>query len=344
MADYIAQHSATYPSECETGLHNKVRVCPGCTKPNGCTVVTCNKCQRSIAEVAVTTTPNLFTAFILGIHSEPRFPLTISLRDETKDVIVFDDPLACAPLHFCAVPTEVLIPDWRYLLLRPREGLDVSNRLVAACHRAAKEQFISDREWCGSLLSTSSFDMQDMIMGYNYPPSQNQLHLQYIMPLLMPHQYMMFKKGVHFTRQRFFPVDFVHRCLEKLMKVRANLTLNDIEGPIEALLGILRDRCEVDYDGMHRALMTAVEKNYHKYENWKPANFSGIYTANGDSGVYEDFVDGSKKVVSAQAMYDKDKAALQNFGRSDDCSQPSLGYYSYYRGIGDLDTSFIRLR
>lgn len=45
-------------------------------------------------------------------------------------------------------------------------------------------------------------------------PSQYQLHLQVILPPFMPVHWDMFKKGVHFTKGRFVPVEFILPALE----------------------------------------------------------------------------------------------------------------------------------
>ena len=45
-----------------------------------------------------------------------------------------------------------------------------------------------------------------MIVGLNFPPSQYQLHLQFMLPPLMPFHWKLYKEGVHFTPGRFFPL------------------------------------------------------------------------------------------------------------------------------------------
>jgi hypothetical protein len=50
------------------------------------------------------------------------FPLIISVRQVSDSILVFDDLLRLTPCHLNAIPTSCYCPDWRYLLLKPREG------------------------------------------------------------------------------------------------------------------------------------------------------------------------------------------------------------------------------
>ena len=48
-------------------------------------------------------------AFIFGVD-KTGFPLKISMRLETRDIMVFDDPLAITRAHVLSVPTDVYCP------------------------------------------------------------------------------------------------------------------------------------------------------------------------------------------------------------------------------------------
>lgn len=348
IAEYIAKRAGTPQAAlAQSVLLNKVRVCPACGKPNGFTLATCNGCQRDLSAVGTSFTNNLFSAFMLGIEREPRFPLTLSLRAETDRLMVFDDPLALSPMHFCAVPTTAFIPDWRYLTLRPRDGLAVSQELVQACNRAAEAQFLSDPMWCSSLLAPGAFDVKDMIMGYNYPPSQGQLHLQYMLPLLMPHQYMMFLRGVHYTVKRFFPLAFVESCLRELVERGDHLDAADLERPVEAFLDVLRAKCGVHYYEEHEAFLERVGRQQQQLANWKRESFGGVARlgdgAKADELSFEPFDEageGRRTPATESAVYEREKRILQNYGRSRGDGTPSMGYYTYAKQLEDLDMSF----
>lgn len=348
--DEYAQRYATGSNaeKCKAALFNKVKVCPVCGKPNGFTLATCNKCQKDLTAVEVSATPNLFTAFVLGIEKGPSFPLKISMRKETEEVMVFDDPLALSPLHFCAVPTTAFVPDWRCLLLRPSEGLRLSRLLVESCHAVSKEQFLGDPEWRASLMAADDFSPEEeMIMGYNYPPSQNQLHIQYMLPLLMPHQYMMFVRGVHFTYQRFFPVPYVEACLKALTEKKACVSPQELNLPIDAFVQLLREKCDVDYDAVHRRFMENVGKGHAKYARWSEDHFGGIYRrsdAKEGELLFEAFnSEATPQPVAEHAVFEQEKSVLQNYGKSADPAVPGMGYYSSAKTLEQLDFSFVGL-
>lgn len=53
-----------------------------------------------------------------------------------------------------------------------------------------------------------------LCVGCNYPPSQYQLHLQFMLPPFLPYHYRLYLDGVHFTHERFFPVEYLKKVLE----------------------------------------------------------------------------------------------------------------------------------
>ena len=87
---------------------NKVRKCPACGKPNAYTLGRCNACGEDLSEVEVGFTSNVFTGFVFGAAKGP-FPLTISVRAQTEDTLVFDDILSLSPCHINSIPTDVYV-------------------------------------------------------------------------------------------------------------------------------------------------------------------------------------------------------------------------------------------
>ena len=79
-----------------------------------------------------------------------RFPYDIAVRLQTKELLVFDDPLALSPCHFCAIPTTCWCADWRLLLRAPKEGLALLTQLEEAAWRCMEEQFLSSAAWCAA--------------------------------------------------------------------------------------------------------------------------------------------------------------------------------------------------
>ena len=170
-------------------LYNKVRVCPACSKPNGFTLKACNSCGNDISKQELSKTLNVFAGFMLGI-GKSTFPLTISIRNETPSMLVLDDLLALSPIHVNVIPMKKFIPDWRYLLRRPEEGIAVVEAMKAAAVETISKEFLTQKEFLKSFTKLGSEDHPalvfnpdtDLSMGFNFPPSQNQLHLQCIFP------------------------------------------------------------------------------------------------------------------------------------------------------------------
>ena len=337
-------------------LFNTVKMCPSCGKPNGHTLRQCNKCRSSLANVSLSETPNLFTGFMPGIESGGRFPLKISLRHEDEATMVFDDPLSLSPLHFCAVPTQVVIPDWRFLTLQPERGLWVHRSLLSACHVVARRDFFDDAAWCTSLLRdpTAANWEWHMVAGYNYPPSQNQLHIQYMSPALMPHQHMMFLRGVHFTHMRFFPIDYVATCLERLAAAKTCCTHADLQLPMEDFVVLLERRCGVAYTPLYAAFLEKVAASYALWANWSKEKFAGEYVCLDAEGgaegraIFHSFgtfsyasTEVTEEVQSEQAVFDQEKKSLENYGVASNVVERSIGFYTFSKALGELDVSFL---
>lgn len=350
VGEYAADASNRAVRHAADALNNSVKVCPRCGKPNGFTLATCNKCQADLSAVGLSATPNLFTAFMLGIERGPSFPLRVSLRAESDEVLVFDDPLALSPLHFCAIPTTVFIPDWRYLTLLPQRGHAVLRQLTAACHEATREQFLANDAWRASVLreAATPFDPEaHMLIGLNYPPSQNQLHIQYILPAMMPHQYMMFLRGVHFTPRRFFPLAYVEDCLAQLHQRGARVTMEEVQSlDVDQFITLLQSRCGVDYDAHHAAFMEKADTLHHIFANWGEGSFAGrTHIAESKEGMveFEAFDGAAEKSLEEDehVAFEREKRVLHNYGVSADPSIPAMGYYSHAKPLSAIDFSFL---
>lgn len=128
---------------------------------------------------------------------------TISVRHQCSEFLVFDDLLRLSACHLNVIPTNFYCPDWRYLLGHPQQGsssfIEVLNEnlgirtlelMHSKCWEVTKTQFLSNKSW-----RTQNFKKPDvtedelkqgLIVGCNYPPSQFQLHLQFMYELLQP--------------------------------------------------------------------------------------------------------------------------------------------------------------
>ena len=195
-------------------LKNKVRKCAACQKPNAFTLATCNACGHDLSKTELSYTNNVFSGFAFGIEKGP-FPFTVSLRHQDVDFLVLDDLLGLTPCHFNAVPTSLYLADWRYLLRNPMRGRALIEQLYARCVDVLRTQFLANGEWRRSVFRDDAASLSDDELvrmagcGFNYPPSQYQLHLQFAMPPLLPAQFELYERGVHFTHMRFFPLSYV---------------------------------------------------------------------------------------------------------------------------------------
>lgn len=362
VEEYIALHTdAATPTPAASPLVssmllNKVKKCQSCGKPNGFTLVTCNQCGSSLAATAVSFTPNVFMGFTFGIGKAP-FPLTISIRAQSTDILVFDDLLALSPLHLNAIPTTQFIPDWRYLLRRPREGLAVIDALLAQCQSVANEQFLSDgSEWKRAFVRSSSSSPFEasahMCYGFNYPPSQSQLHLQYICPNVMPFQYAQFLNGVHFTVGRFFPFTYVRRCLELLIRSGAATPADDgVTIPVDllgddtdvsAIIRYFSDVHQHDYLAAHALYCKRFADLAEEYSNWDQQWFEGrVVPVGGGAGIVLATESSAASVTEARVDVSEvaasDKLLLQSYGRPYAATgRPTGSYYAFPKTPGDI--------
>ncbi len=81
-------------------------------------------------------------------------------------------------------------------------------------------------------------------------PSQFQLHLQVILPPFLPAHWDMFQKGVHFTRGRFVPLEFLVPALSELSQVQHPFLQDARDRPLEDVFDAARSR-GIDYDAVH---------------------------------------------------------------------------------------------
>ena len=200
-------------------LRNVVRKCAHCGKANGFTMAECNNCNTPFpSDHPRTHTENVFMGFVYGIARTDAFPLSISIRKQTPELLVFDDPLALTPCHLNVIPTRSWVPDWRILLRNPREGLQLVNTLEESAWSCVASQFLSDATWCQKMLKTGrpaypEILRHHIVCGCNCPPSQFQLHIQYFLLPWIPGQYKMMMDGHHLPAGRWFPLEYIKRVL-----------------------------------------------------------------------------------------------------------------------------------
>ena len=360
VEDFMAHHThgaAGVPADVlRRQLLNKVKKCPACGKPNAYTLDTCNGCGQDLSATPLSHTNNVFTGFIFGVKKGP-FPFTISLRAQTPRVLVFDDLLALAPCHVNAIPTDAYIPDIRVLFAHPRRGLALVERLHDAVWGVAEAQFLANAAYRKKIMAPAAAALPadevkaHAITGFNFPPSQYQLHLQFMLPPSMPFHWTLFQKGVHCTPRRFFPYEYVRGALAALAAAGARVD-GAADMPVDALIDTVTRVAGVNYDVVHRDAVARYKASIRAFCNWDARDFEGLLLDRGASpgggpatllrpwkatpgGGLEACAaaaaaGGGAGAKDAKAVQASDKLALQNYGRPYDAAgRPPGSYYKF---------------
>ncbi len=328
-----AAYVATAPDE-ETRqrlaeqLRNKVRKCRVCNKPNAFTLTVCNGCSSDLSDVEIGFTNNVFSSFVLGIAKGP-FPFVVSMRRQSEEMLVIDDLLALTRVHLNCIPATRYIPDFLTLLQSPHRGLALIDAMFEECWRVVEEQFWPKREALFSANATSLAELRrHVIAGFNWPPSQYQLHLQFMLPPMLPFQMLACTKRVHFTFGRFFPFEYVRAML----KCPTHYPWKETS-PIEELFDFYRSQHGLNYATVHAQSYERYMHSNDVLANWNPADFQGAVCGSqflpfGANGEPQEAA--TEAIESAEAVAAADKLVLQNYGRPYDAAgKPSGTYYKY---------------
>ena len=303
-------------------LQNRVKACRSCGKNNGYNLTRCNACSASLTEIPVTYTINVFSSFMYGIERCEKFPFTISVRYESSKCLVFDDMCQVAPCHLCAIPTDVYVPDVRYLFEDPERGLGMLRRLHNAAIGVVVDGFLANKAWRSKMFRDSA-DMSDddfkkhVISGFNFPPSQYQLHLQMMLPPFMPFHYLMYLKGNHYTKLRFFPFEFIQQSLEALLQRGRHIPAAR-EMSASSLIEAVYSISGVDYDAVYSKCYTRYGDSHRKLANWKAEDFS--------TSIKADECEDEECKTAIQ----RDAGILKNYGKG------GLRYYAYAKLPGEV--------
>lgn len=315
-----------YP-ELESCLYNDVKLC-SCGKPCAFTMTICNSCGKALPDV-ITKSENVFAAFLFGVKSASKgFPYQISLRRETEDVIVFDDMLQLCPCHLNGIPKNFYIPDWRFLLPCPTESLKLLETLEANLWEATKP-FLADPAFRKAIYREGVTDediRKNIIISFNFPPSQFQLHVQWLVPPMTPMQHFMAECKNHFHEGRGFPFHYVKNilALNKPYDVEKDTPIETI---IEYYKGLGVDY-KVQWAEWYEKICLGSTLSM---QNWNPDDFQYVVQ---DGKAYNFTVAGGKVQLGAEAadanpgaIQAKDKTILQNYGRPyNEAGKPSGTY------------------
>ena len=311
----------------EAQCYNRVKQCGHCRKVCAYTLATCNGCGADLASVAESRTPNVFMGFAHGI-ARAGFPLRASTRLETEDVLVFDDPLVLAGCHVCAIPTDVHVPTAAGLFADPARGAALMRRLEAAAWAAVEAQFLADDAWMAGVYGTPRPSDETLrravVAGLNAPPSQYQLHLQYLLPPLLPRQLQLYRAGNHFTKDRFLPLDWVLAALDALAAKGVAFD-EDLDGAeliarVQAVEGLEG----VDYEASWQRCYDGVAASQTALGRYAPELFA--YAVRDEDMRVLDLASGAAATgVDANELANADKGALGGYDRD------GAVYYSFPR-------------
>jgi len=294
-------------------LYNEAKICAGCGKPCVWMLTACNSCGERLGD-APTKTENVFAAFMLGVSTAGRgFPYQISLRRSTEHVLIFDDMLSLTPCHFNAISAKYYIPNWTFLLRAPRQGLELLDLLEAEIWTAAAP-FVNNLEFRKTMFRNvaSEEDIQNSAISYfNCPPSIFQMHVQWMLPPLMPYQHFMVESKRHFPQSRAFPMTYVRQVLALDIPYDVQPTTL-----VEDIVKFYNDR--VNYESHWRDFFQHCVQQTLNTQNWDPDDFDYV-VQDGKAHKFQ-VVEGSVEVGAPveqelRKIQAKDKAVLQNYGR-----------------------------
>ena len=257
-------------------MWNEVRKCGGCGKPNAMTLTECNSCAAALPE-ETTQTANLFSAIVYGYEA-----VGLSLRSQTKDVLVIDDLLALSGCHLNAIWAEHFVPDVRFLFAKPAAGLAIVRRMKAALDDVCLKQFAANPDFVKSQFKTPPASPQDFLdavaCGFNTPPSQYQLHMQYILFPVVPFHAANLVKGLHFTKGRFCPISYVEAALAKLAAADKAVPGVDLKTSMDDIFSAVKDTTGLDYEQEWEKAVARLPDVQARYGAYYKDNFDGAHS------------------------------------------------------------------
>jgi len=323
VSEFIDQVPGVIPSQ----LRNRVKLCRKCNKVNAYTLGFCNSCCFDLSEVEIGYTDNIFTGFIFGIK-KTKFPLIISLRYQNEKLLVFDDLLQLTPCHLNCVHTASYISDLRCLFERPEKGLALIKEMYEAAWQVAKKEYLANeafrRKIMPKTLKLTDKEIRGyLISGLNFPPSQFQLHLQFMLPPMMPFHYHMYLQARHFTCERFFPVEYIFDSLSSLTKPITGASNMDIIQIIE----LVNEKTGVNYYKYHSECYARYGSSHEKLAAWDPEDFERVIVNSSKVCRASDMSPYEKQDLTA--VKKQDALGLQNYGRPFVDGKPSGTFYKY---------------
>lgn len=285
-----------------------------CGKANAINLTTCNSCGAGLPE-NIDRTDNIMYAFVMGAKNK------ISIRYQGLNQLVYDDFLQLSRCHLNVIPTDCFITDLRFLLPFPKQGLNMILGLEKSIKDVLKKDFFSNGGFMKKMfgkVGTKEMSEEEIfdnyvLFGLNCPPSQYLLHVQAILLPLMPYQYYMYQMGNHFTKNRWFPLEYVKQILtmNKPMQVNTSTGAEDV-------ISFFR-KLGIDYDVFHQREYSKVAEAQNELQSWREDDFSGFY----DPVTKEFTMFDELAPAPGPRWFEADKEVLKCY------DDENLGFYQY---------------
>lgn len=346
--EYIKSLPEEIQEKVRAQLRNKIRKCP-CGKAVAYISKNCNLCGSSMENVPISFSDNVFMEFIYGIRGSVERPLKLSLRYQTPELMAFDDLLSVSTCHFVVIPTNEYIPDWRFLLRRPHEGLDLIHKFIDCCKKVFEEQFMSNKAWVERNVPpqlTSLDEIYDYVeMGFNFPPSQFQLHMHFVYPQQLPFQsnMTMHNEPVMPSELRYLPTQYVQTALEKIIETGNEQEFADLneDADFNAITGRIKELFGLDkFDFYRKYYFDNYESNGDLFGKvWKAEEFEGYGI--GDK-IYKWGETTPVEGLNRRGAAALEKKALGNYGRPLNEDGSFFGtYYKYAKKPSEVGSFFL---
>jgi hypothetical protein len=222
------------------------------------------------------------------------------------------------------------------LLKDPKRGLKLIDDMFEECWSVIVEKFWPHRDKLFHGEVTLEELRGHVISGFNYPPSQYQLHMQFMLPPFLPFQWHLCEKGVHFTKDRFFPYEYVRAVLN----CPTHFAWNE-SSTVYELFEFYTANHQVDYHQFHADGYQRYFASHKKLANWAASAFEGVVMDKSFVPFANEAgdLDYNKKedVENPDAQAAADKMVLQNYGRAyTDAGKPSGTYYKHAKASLDF--------
>jgi hypothetical protein len=321
-------------------LTNIVKVCPNCSKNCGITLHACNNCDSDISKEKAVATVNALMAFVYGLRGFPT-----SIRYEDESYLVYDDLMQTTSIHLNSIPTEVYVPDFRYLLSEPRRGLQLIDSLFGVAVKAAstmlsdeafrRRNFSTEANKLMSEVNLETLVRQSVVCGCNYPPSQHQLHLQFILPPYLPYHAVLLAEGKHTEIERFFPLEYIRKCLEELINSGSSFAISDLSNLSgKEIISLLNDTVGTDYYKIYVETVQQQKAIDRAFRNWHSEDFQFAVI---DKEIVVPLTAFERGDVIPDLRYtpaellNKDRATISSYGKG-----KGLQFYSHAKSPGQV--------